>query len=168
MLAVVMLLTMALSELALADPPPEGAPDSDGSGRAEAVPTGSFELPVEAPDTSIAEPQGRRTRQTPGILVHVLGLESDAAYEHSAALTRALKQVLQRAERWSVADGEHSLEVLKAVVQCPDPSWGDCIGEVAEAEGHHPDIHLIWGKVGIKIFTHKIDGLTESDFISVR
>lgn len=39
------------------------------------------------------------------------------------------------------------------------------IGELAEKERHHPDIHLSWGKVKLVIWTHKIDGLTESDFI---
>ena len=39
------------------------------------------------------------------------------------------------------------------------------VGELAENQGHHPDISLAWGKVGISIWTHKIDGLTESDFI---
>lgn len=39
------------------------------------------------------------------------------------------------------------------------------IGALAEEQGHHPDIHLAWGRVGIEIWTHKIDGLTESDFI---
>lgn len=39
------------------------------------------------------------------------------------------------------------------------------VGAIAESEGHHPDIHLSWGKVRIEIWTHKIDGLTESDFI---
>ena len=39
------------------------------------------------------------------------------------------------------------------------------IGELAEAQGHHPDIYLAWGKVKITLLTHKIDGLTESDFI---
>jgi len=38
-------------------------------------------------------------------------------------------------------------------------------GAVAEAEGHHPDIVLSWGRVDVKTYTHKIDGLTESDFI---
>lgn len=38
-------------------------------------------------------------------------------------------------------------------------------GEIAEQQGHHPDIFLSWGKAGVKIWTHKIDGLTESDFI---
>ncbi len=39
------------------------------------------------------------------------------------------------------------------------------VGELAEEEGHHPDIFLTYGKVVLKIWTHKIDGLTESDFI---
>jgi len=38
------------------------------------------------------------------------------------------------------------------------------VGAVAEAEGHHPDLYLAWGKCGIEIWTHKINGLTESDF----
>ncbi len=39
------------------------------------------------------------------------------------------------------------------------------VGEVAEAEGHHPDIELGWGRVVLRVWTHKIDGLTENDFI---
>jgi 4a-hydroxytetrahydrobiopterin dehydratase len=39
------------------------------------------------------------------------------------------------------------------------------VGELAEEQGHHPDIYLSWGRVRIQIWTHKIDGLTESDFI---
>ena len=39
------------------------------------------------------------------------------------------------------------------------------VGELAENQGHHPDIYLAWGKVRLTIWTHKIDGLTESDFI---
>ena len=39
------------------------------------------------------------------------------------------------------------------------------VGELAEEQGHHPDVYLSWGKVEIKLWTHKIDGLTESDFI---
>jgi 4a-hydroxytetrahydrobiopterin dehydratase len=38
-------------------------------------------------------------------------------------------------------------------------------GEIAEQQGHHPDILLSWGKAEITTWTHKIDGLTESDFI---
>jgi 4a-hydroxytetrahydrobiopterin dehydratase len=39
------------------------------------------------------------------------------------------------------------------------------VGAVAEEQGHHPDILLAWGKADITLWTHKIDGLTESDFI---
>jgi 4a-hydroxytetrahydrobiopterin dehydratase len=38
-------------------------------------------------------------------------------------------------------------------------------GAIAESEGHHPDLYLSWGKVDVQIWTHKINGLTESDFI---
>lgn len=41
----------------------------------------------------------------------------------------------------------------------------NAIGEVAELEGHHPDLLLSWGKVSVKLWTHKIQGLSESDFI---
>jgi 4a-hydroxytetrahydrobiopterin dehydratase len=39
------------------------------------------------------------------------------------------------------------------------------VGELAEEEGHHPDIYLSYGKVKIQLWTHKIDGLHENDFI---
>lgn len=39
------------------------------------------------------------------------------------------------------------------------------VGAIAEEQGHHPNILLTWGHAEITIWTHKIDGLTESDFI---
>jgi len=39
------------------------------------------------------------------------------------------------------------------------------VGEVAESEGHHPDILLSWGKAEVTLWTHSVDGLTESDLI---
>lgn len=39
------------------------------------------------------------------------------------------------------------------------------VGAVAEEQGHHPDLLLTWGKVEVTLWTHKVDGLTESDFI---
>lgn len=38
------------------------------------------------------------------------------------------------------------------------------VGAIAEEQGHHPDLHLAWGKCKVEIWTHKIQGLTESDF----
>ena len=39
------------------------------------------------------------------------------------------------------------------------------IGEIAEAEGHHPDLELGWGRVGVRLSTHAIKGLSLNDFI---
>ena len=39
------------------------------------------------------------------------------------------------------------------------------VGELAEAQNHHPDIYLAWGKVKLVVWTHKVNGLTESDFV---
>src|SRR5713226_5340384 len=66
---------------------------------------------------------------------------------------------------WKVVE-EHHLEKeypFKNFHQALD--YTNRVGELAEAQGHHPDIYLAWGKVKLSIWTHKIDGLTESDFI---
>jgi 4a-hydroxytetrahydrobiopterin dehydratase len=39
------------------------------------------------------------------------------------------------------------------------------VGEMAEEQDHHPDIHLAWGMVRIEVWTHSIDGLAEGDFV---
>jgi 4a-hydroxytetrahydrobiopterin dehydratase len=39
------------------------------------------------------------------------------------------------------------------------------VGERAEAEGHHPDLYIAWGKCRVEVWTHKIQGLTKSDFV---
>lgn len=39
------------------------------------------------------------------------------------------------------------------------------VGALAEEQAHHPDMHLAWGRVTVTIWTHKIKGLTESDFV---
>jgi 4a-hydroxytetrahydrobiopterin dehydratase len=44
-------------------------------------------------------------------------------------------------------------------------AFANKVGAVAEAEGHHPDLYVAWGKCKIEIWSHKIKGLTESDFI---
>lgn len=43
--------------------------------------------------------------------------------------------------------------------------FANAVGAIAEAEGHHPELHVGWGKCRVEIWTHKIDGLTESDFV---
>ncbi len=72
--------------------------------------------------------------------------------------------LLARLEGWQV-DGNRKLikryrfrNFVEAV------GFVDAIVPVAEAEGHHPDLYVAWGKVEVYLWTHKIDGLTPSDF----
>jgi 4a-hydroxytetrahydrobiopterin dehydratase len=66
---------------------------------------------------------------------------------------------------WQVIDEHH----LERTFKFPDfkaaLAFTNQIGNLAEQQGHHPDILLSWGRVAVTIWTHKIDGLTESDFI---
>ncbi|HEX9161746.1 MAG TPA: 4a-hydroxytetrahydrobiopterin dehydratase [Thermoanaerobaculia bacterium] len=66
---------------------------------------------------------------------------------------------------WRVIDEHH----LEKEFRFPDfeqaLSFTNAVGAIAERQGHHPDIHLAWGKVAIDIWTHKVDGLTRSDFV---
>jgi 4a-hydroxytetrahydrobiopterin dehydratase len=66
---------------------------------------------------------------------------------------------------WRVIDEHH----LERTFRLPDfrsaLALTNRVGELAEAENHHPDVCLTWGKVTVQIWTHKIDGLTESDFV---
>lgn len=43
-------------------------------------------------------------------------------------------------------------------------AFANRVGEIAEAQRHHPDLHIAWGECTVEIWTHKIGGLTESDF----
>lgn len=66
---------------------------------------------------------------------------------------------------WRVVD-EHHLEKEYRFRNFRDAmAFTNRVGELAESQGHHPDIALSWGRVRLVIWTHKIDGLTESDFI---
>ncbi len=73
--------------------------------------------------------------------------------------------LLDQLQGWEVVEGHH----LRKLVRFPDFATAlalvNQVGEVAEAEDHHPDIYLAWGKVEITLWTHKINGLTESDFV---
>jgi 4a-hydroxytetrahydrobiopterin dehydratase len=77
----------------------------------------------------------------------------------------ALKPFMDQLPSWNVIAEHH----LATTFLFPDFQAGldfvNRIGAVAEAEGHHPDICLSWGKVDVQIHTHKAGGLTESDFI---
>ncbi len=78
---------------------------------------------------------------------------------------RELEELKVQVPGWDVVMGHH----LVRSYSFPDfrgaLEFTNRVGELAEREGHHPDLYLSWGKVEVKIWTHKIDGLTESDFI---
>jgi 4a-hydroxytetrahydrobiopterin dehydratase len=66
---------------------------------------------------------------------------------------------------WRVVEGHHLEKefTFKNFREALD--FTNRVGELAEGIGHHPDIYLAWGKVKLTIWTHKIDGLHESDFV---
>ena len=78
-------------------------------------------------------------------------------------------QELERLQRevpgWKIVESHH----LYRLFHFPDfktaLEFVNRVGEIAEEQGHHPAIHFTWGKVEITIWTHKIDGLVEADFI---
>ncbi len=66
---------------------------------------------------------------------------------------------------WEVIDehhlkGSYSFEDFRDALE-----FAYEVGELAEEEWHHPDIHIAWREVGIEMWTHKIDGLHKTDFV---
>lgn len=66
---------------------------------------------------------------------------------------------------WTIVDGR----TLHRVIRFPDfgraMARANQVAEIAEAEGHHPDLHIGWGRLGIDLTTHAARGLTRNDFI---
>ena len=76
-----------------------------------------------------------------------------------------LRKLTGQLKGWRVVN-EHHLEKEYKFKDFRDAlEFTNRVGELAEAQGHHPDIYLAWGKVKLTVWTHKIDGLTESDFV---
>ena len=76
-----------------------------------------------------------------------------------------LQALAKEVPQWKVVDGHH----LTRTFTFPDfrraLAFVNKVGELAEEQGHHPDILLAWGKVEVTTWTHKINGLSEGDFI---
>lgn len=66
---------------------------------------------------------------------------------------------------WTVVNEHHLTRTFKFPDFRQALDFVNRVGELAEEQGHHPDLVLKWGEVGVTTWTHKIDGLTESDFI---
>ena len=79
---------------------------------------------------------------------------------------QALQDLLaQLGNGWQIINEHHLEKEYKFKDFKQALAFTNRVGDVAEQQGHHPDIYLAWGRVKLTVWTHKIDGLTESDFI---
>jgi 4a-hydroxytetrahydrobiopterin dehydratase len=78
---------------------------------------------------------------------------------------KELEALHQQVPRWQVVNEHHMTRGFTFPDFKQALDFVNRVGALAEAQGHHPDILLAWGKAEITLWTHKIDGLTESDFI---
>ena len=76
-----------------------------------------------------------------------------------------LKKFHQDVPSWTIVNEHHINREFKFPDFVQALAFVNKVGAVAEEQGHHPDILLSWGKAGITLWTHSVDGLTESDFI---
>lgn len=77
----------------------------------------------------------------------------------------ALRKFSAQLSDWKVVDEHHVTKTYTFPDFKTALDFVNRVGAVAEAEGHHPDITLTWGRVDVKTWTHKSNGLSESDFI---
>jgi len=77
----------------------------------------------------------------------------------------AIRGLLHQLEGWTVIEEHHLLKTYNFPDFAKALEFVNRVGALADQQGHHPWIHFTWGKVRILIWTHKIDGLTESDFV---
>ena len=77
---------------------------------------------------------------------------------------QAQKLLGQLGEGWKISESGHLEKtfVFKNFVEAI--SFANQVGEIAEEQNHHPDLHIGWGRCGVEIWTHSIGGLSESDF----
>ncbi|HTX15511.1 MAG TPA: 4a-hydroxytetrahydrobiopterin dehydratase [Candidatus Baltobacteraceae bacterium] len=78
---------------------------------------------------------------------------------------KELDALAQQVPNWKVVDGHHITRAFTFPDFKQALAFVNKVGYIAEAQGHHPDILLSWGKAEVTTCTHKINGLTESDFI---
>jgi 4a-hydroxytetrahydrobiopterin dehydratase len=76
-----------------------------------------------------------------------------------------IQNLLKELDGWDVVEEHHLRKIFEFKNFRDALALVNRVGELAEEQGHHPDISFGWGRAEITIWTHKIDGLTESDFI---
>ena len=77
----------------------------------------------------------------------------------------AIAPLLAKLEGWTCVDDHHLTKRYTFANFLEALDFVNRVGAVAEAQDHHPDLSLGWGWATVTIWTHKIDGLTESDFV---
>jgi 4a-hydroxytetrahydrobiopterin dehydratase len=78
---------------------------------------------------------------------------------------KELENLAKQVPQWKVVNAHHITRAFTFPDFAQALTFVNKVGAIAEHEGHHPDILLSWGKAEVTTWTHKIDGLTESDFI---
>ena len=76
-----------------------------------------------------------------------------------------LEELHRQIPEWEIVEDHHIRREFRFRNFREALDFVNRVGELAEEQVHHPDISLTWGRVKVEIFTHKIDGLTESDFV---
>jgi 4a-hydroxytetrahydrobiopterin dehydratase len=76
-----------------------------------------------------------------------------------------IQALMAHLDGWTVVGGKRLAKTYKFPDFVRGLAFVNRAGEIAEAEGHHPDLYLTWGKVGVELSTHVIGGLSENDFI---
>jgi 4a-hydroxytetrahydrobiopterin dehydratase len=82
-----------------------------------------------------------------------------------ALTAEQIASLLSELDGWSVEDGKKLKRTYRFRDFAQALAFVNKAGALAEAEGHHPDLLLSWGKVGVELWTHAIGGLSENDFI---
>jgi 4a-hydroxytetrahydrobiopterin dehydratase len=77
----------------------------------------------------------------------------------------AIEGLLREVAAWEAVEEHHLVKSFRFKDFKTALDFVNRVGELSEREWHHPDLALAWGKVDIKIYTHKIDGLSDNDFI---
>lgn len=76
-----------------------------------------------------------------------------------------VKALLPRVPAWQVVDDVRLTRTFRFKDFAVPMAFANEIASVGEAEGHHPDLHIHWGRLEVEITTHAIEGLSENDFI---
>jgi len=77
----------------------------------------------------------------------------------------AAARLLDELDGWAITDGPRLTKRWKFRDFASALAFVNRIGAIADAEDHHPDIALGWGRVEVELWTHAAGGLTDNDFI---